>query len=234
MIDRQAPPSMTLAARCLCALGTLWLLDGAPAYADPQGSSSGSRHLELYFHGDISAWYGAISGVTLELAPGGQPRRTGFASIKALRASLGLGARGRSFELRLGPAIDLYVEGPLDLEVFNGGPYGISFGVAGQLDWRIVSCWRIGPRLSIARGEGDGVTTGRGTVATGGVHARNGRFGAGIDMIHVSGDRESGAGIMAGVGLDGRAGKYGLAVAGGGVVIAGITALIMLFNANIH
>jgi hypothetical protein len=225
---------MTLAARCMCVLATLWLPSGAPAHAEPRGSSSGSLHRELYFHGDISAWYGAISGATLEPPRAGQPRRTGVASIKELRASLGLGVRGGSFDLRLGPAIDLYVGERLDLEVFDGDNYGISVGIAGQIDWRIGSCWRIGPRLSLARGEGDGVTTGRGTVAMGGVHARNGRFAAGIEMIRVSGDRESGTGIIAGVGLDGRAGTYGLAAAGGGVVIAGIAALIIMSTASTH
>lgn len=222
--------------RCLLVLGPVWLLTATSVHAEPRdaGASSAPRRLELY--GESSAWYGAVSGATLELLP---TRRTGLASIKDLRVSLGLGVRGRSFAARLGPTIDLFVGEDLDLQVFNGDNYGIAFGLSAQIDWNIDSCWRLGPRLSLSRGEGDGVTTGHGIVAMGGVHIRNDRFVAGIDMLRVWGDdsrgpAESGTGIMAGAGFDGRPGKYSVAVAGAGAAIGGIAALIMMTLANTH
>ena len=158
----------------------------------------------------------------------------GLALVKAARAELTLRLPFGRMAAYTGPVVDVYVGEDLGGEVFTGDHHGITFGGVLGAHWLLASCWRLGPRLSLAIGEGDGAATGDGTVFTLGAHARNGRAHVGVDLLVVRGDRESGTGFVVGGGFDGRAGKYALATLAAAALVGGVVALVSLGGAQTH
>lgn len=179
---------------------------------------------------DPGVWIGGISGAR---GTDGDPRG-GLALVKAARAGLTLRVPFGRTAAYAGPVVDVYVGEDLGGEVFTGDHHGIAFGGVLGADWLLASCWRLGPRVSLAIGEGDGAATGDGTVFTLGTHARNGRAHVGVELLVVRGERESGTGFLVGGGFDGRAGKYTLATLAAAALVGGVVALVSFGRAETH
>lgn len=215
--------------RGLVMLATFAVLGTTLAAADPTADPTAStnetaatsgRPRRAAFYGEVSAWYGRL-GFPRQY-PGGPDRAT----IKDLRWSLGFAVtQTDSWSVRIGPVFDVFV----------GDSYGAAFGLAGQLDWSLGRGWWIGTRGSLAKGDGNGtVATGDGLVMMAGLRVRDAAFSFGVDAVRVANDDAAGTGILAGIGLDGRPGKYGIAASAAGGLVVGVLAAIAMSRANTH
>jgi hypothetical protein len=161
----------------------------------------------------ITRWYATI-GLSLGGATEPNPNEGG---ILLVHGALGL-ERGHQdgVVFRVGPSIGIL------------SAYTDSFaaGLESQVDYPVIAGWRLGGRgsLSIARQKR--------AMWIAGVRARHRVVSLGVDVIgfgpNAGGTRGHAVGMMGTLGLEGRAGKYGLGLGlAGGAIIMGLTVLAL-------
>ena len=139
------------------------------------------------------------------------------ASLALARWSLGAQLRHQGLRAHLGGVLDV-TEG-----VYSAAPtLGIELSVDGPLDLGT----RLGARVAIARGEGNQTPIAfDGTVGMAGLRFRKPPLSLGVDAVHVWRDDGYATGMIASVGVSGRAGKYGFGVSVVGGIVIGLLVL---------
>ena len=125
------------------------------------------------------------------------------------------------------------------VDVFKGQGEGAALGIEAQGLWDLRQAWRIGPRLSASLGNGNGSpTSGDGQIVMAGIRVHSGDVVFGVDSVFIrngqDGDHGFANGVLAGVGIGGRSGKYGIAISAGAAALLGILAIVALSQVSTH
>lgn len=179
------------------------------------------------FYGEPSVWGGKLWGEYHGATGFGMDVSSGMVD---LRLSLGAAIAIRpGWNARVGAAVD----------VFKGQSEAAALGIEAQALRDLRRAWRIGLRVSASLGNGNGVpTSGDGQIVMAGLRIHRGVVVFGVDGVFIrngtEGNHGFANGILAGVGIGGRPGKYGIAISAGGAALLGILAVVALRQAYTH
>jgi hypothetical protein len=150
-----------------------------------------------------------LGGMVSDVSVGGIDR----SEVSVLRASLGA-QRGDAagVNYRLGGTFDMFFD------------YGssIALGIEGQIDHPVIAGLRVGGRASV------GLSSKKRPLWTIGMRVRHRVVSCGVDVLgfgaKLDQSPDHAVGVIGVLGLDGRAGKYGIAIGAGlGIIVAGLS-----------
>ncbi len=190
------------------------IVAGGVARAQP---SSGAK---LGFYGEVSVGGGRVGGTFVSAINGF--RSSYDESFLHARASIGISLIDRlSLGARLGLALD----------AFKHGSSSGAFGIEGEVDRHVSSCWRGGLRISASSANGGYINGQLGMI---GVRARNPYVVLGLDAFAARDPESKVHGVTVTAGLTGSPGKKAVIVTAAGAAVVGIIFGVLLLQNPTH
>lgn len=174
-------------------------------------------------------WFGDLSIGAAALHQETTSPINGYHDVRNALVLDGRGALG----LTLGRPSGAVARVGVVVDVAKFGSYGVAIGVAGEIDWVVAAGWRLGPRVSLSAGNGNGEPSSfDGTVGMAGLHAEHRFVSLQLDAIRVWHPDGYAAGAALSVGLAGRPGKYAAVGSAIGAAVVAVALLILLLNCH--